>query len=180
MATLREFQFALQEKLELLRQRDELIADMRAEMLVKDDQIQSMKAELGKYRALVLNNASLRYPAVAHSPLIYSQSNCDNCSSPPPPPLEKRPHSSVGPNLSVPSRRSTFVANTYSKVFEIANQHPQQAYTVNSSFAPTTVTSACNTVTANGVREKRPAVSAEPTTYQTVSVKLNPSSKNEK
>ena len=53
MATLRDLQFALQQKIEELRQRDELIDDLELELDEKDALIQKLKNELDKYRAVI-------------------------------------------------------------------------------------------------------------------------------
>ncbi len=53
MATLRDLQFALQQKIEELRQRDELIDDLEIELDEKDALIQRLKNELDKYRAVI-------------------------------------------------------------------------------------------------------------------------------
>ena len=53
MATLRDLQFALQEKIEELRQRDELIDELELELDEKDLLIQRLQNELDKYRSVI-------------------------------------------------------------------------------------------------------------------------------
>eukprot|EP00057_Strongylocentrotus_purpuratus_P024325 XP_011678799.1 PREDICTED: cGMP-dependent protein kinase 1-like [Strongylocentrotus purpuratus] len=53
MATLRDLQFALQEKIEELRQRDELIDELELELDEKDVLIQRLQNELDKYRSVI-------------------------------------------------------------------------------------------------------------------------------
>ena len=58
MGTLRDLQLALQEKIEELRQRDELIDELELELDEKDCLIQTLQSELDKYRA-ILNTAKV-------------------------------------------------------------------------------------------------------------------------
>ncbi len=62
MCTLREMQFALREKLEELRQRDELIDELERELDEKDLLIEKLKTKLDKYRSILsqTNKASER------------------------------------------------------------------------------------------------------------------------
>lgn len=53
MASLRDLQYALQEKLEELRQRDELIDELELELDEKDTLIQRLQNELDKYRSVI-------------------------------------------------------------------------------------------------------------------------------
>ncbi|XP_005107533.1 uncharacterized protein LOC101852120 [Aplysia californica] len=53
MGTLRELQLALQEKIEELRQRDELIDELEGELDEKDSLIQRLQTELDKYRSVL-------------------------------------------------------------------------------------------------------------------------------
>lgn len=53
MGTLRELQLALAEKIEELRQRDELIDELEADLDEKDNLIQTLKNELDKYRSIL-------------------------------------------------------------------------------------------------------------------------------
>ncbi|XP_055503223.1 cGMP-dependent protein kinase 1 [Leucoraja erinacea] len=53
MGTLRDLQYALQEKIEELRQRDALIDELELELDQKDDLIQRLQNELDKYRSVV-------------------------------------------------------------------------------------------------------------------------------
>lgn len=64
MATLREFQIALQEKLEQLRQRDEIIFELESELAEKDSTIERLQIELGRYRCLLSSGNS---PGMASS-----------------------------------------------------------------------------------------------------------------
>ena len=168
MTTLRDFQIALQMKLEELRQKDELLEELQKEILSKDDQIKSLKTELGKYRSLVLNTASLQHPTHTHSPLIYSNPSFES--------LSDKYHTPLGPNRSVPSRRPAFTVSGYNKAFEMANQQPQHAYIVNNGA------SASNSQNGgNAIREKLPAISAEPTNCtQSLTMKPNHVPKNQK
>ena len=50
MGTLRDLQYALQEKIEELRQRDALIDELELELDQKDELIQRLQTELDKYR----------------------------------------------------------------------------------------------------------------------------------
>ena len=53
MGTLRDLQLALQEKIEELRQRDELIDELESELDEKDALIQQLQNELDKYRSVL-------------------------------------------------------------------------------------------------------------------------------
>ena len=53
MGTLRELQLALAEKIEELRQRDELIDELESDLDEKDNLIQTLKNELDKYRSIL-------------------------------------------------------------------------------------------------------------------------------
>ncbi|XP_005998649.1 cGMP-dependent protein kinase 1-like [Latimeria chalumnae] len=53
MGTLRDLQYALQEKIEELRQRDALIDDLELELDQKDELIQKLQNELDKYRSVL-------------------------------------------------------------------------------------------------------------------------------
>ncbi|XP_045082923.1 cGMP-dependent protein kinase 1-like [Coregonus clupeaformis] len=54
MGTLRDLQFALQLKIEELRQRDTLIDELELEMDAKDDLIRRLQGELDRYRATII------------------------------------------------------------------------------------------------------------------------------
>ncbi|KAL4641001.1 cGMP-dependent protein kinase 1-like isoform X1 [Arapaima gigas] len=60
MGTLRDLQYALQEKIEELRQRDALIDELELELDQKDELIQKLQNELDKYRSIVI-------PATQHA-----------------------------------------------------------------------------------------------------------------
>jgi len=53
MATLRELQLSLREKMEEVRQRDELIDELEAELEQKDALLNCLYSELDKYRSVV-------------------------------------------------------------------------------------------------------------------------------
>lgn len=53
MGTLRELQLALAEKIEELRQRDELIDELEADLDEKDHLIRTLKNKLDKYRCIL-------------------------------------------------------------------------------------------------------------------------------
>ena len=53
MATLRELQLSLREKMEEVRQRDELIDELEAELEQKDVLVNCLYSELDKYRSVV-------------------------------------------------------------------------------------------------------------------------------
>ena len=53
MGTLRDLQFALQLKIEQLRQRDTLIDELELELDAKDDLIRRLQGELDRYRATI-------------------------------------------------------------------------------------------------------------------------------
>jgi len=53
MATLRELQLSLREKIEEVRQRDELIDELEAELEQKDALLNCLYSELDKYRSVV-------------------------------------------------------------------------------------------------------------------------------
>ncbi|XP_035671466.1 uncharacterized protein LOC118412608 [Branchiostoma floridae] len=53
MGTLRDLQRALQEKIEELRERDELIDELELELEEKDQLIQRLQSELDKYRSVL-------------------------------------------------------------------------------------------------------------------------------
>lgn len=60
MATLRDFQLALQEKMEELRQRDELIDELEEELAEKETAIERLQIELGKYRSLIMSTPAFQ------------------------------------------------------------------------------------------------------------------------
>jgi len=53
MATLRELQLSLREKIEEVRQRDELIDELEAELEQKDALVNCLYSELDKHRSIV-------------------------------------------------------------------------------------------------------------------------------
>ncbi|KAL3877724.1 hypothetical protein ACJMK2_035389 [Sinanodonta woodiana] len=53
MGTLRDLQLALREKVEELRQRDDLIDELETELDEKDALIQTLQNELDKYRSIL-------------------------------------------------------------------------------------------------------------------------------
>ncbi|KAK6328698.1 hypothetical protein J4Q44_G00006760 [Coregonus suidteri] len=53
MGTLRDLQYAIQEKIEELRQRDALIDELELELDQKDELIQKLQNELDKYRSVI-------------------------------------------------------------------------------------------------------------------------------
>ncbi len=53
MGTLRDLQLALQEKIEELRQRDELIDELETELDEKDSLIQKLQSQLDKYKSVI-------------------------------------------------------------------------------------------------------------------------------
>ena len=59
MCTLREMQFALREKLEELRQRDELIDELERELDDKDILIEKLKTQLDKYKSILISATEL-------------------------------------------------------------------------------------------------------------------------
>ena len=59
MGTLRDLQLALQEKIEEVRQRDQLIDELEGELDEKDALIQTLRQELDKYRS-ILTTAKLK------------------------------------------------------------------------------------------------------------------------
>ncbi|KAH9487994.1 hypothetical protein Btru_066768 [Bulinus truncatus] len=63
MGTLRDLQLALQEKIEELRQRDDLIDELESELDEKESLIQRLQRELDKYRSVLPS-------ATANSPLL--------------------------------------------------------------------------------------------------------------
>lgn len=62
MGTLRDLQLSLSEKIQELRQRDELIDELESELDEKDDLIKRLQNELDKYRS-ILKPASTVQPA---------------------------------------------------------------------------------------------------------------------
>eukprot|EP00061_Rhincodon_typus_P003023 g19097.t1 len=72
MGTLRDLQYALQEKIEELRQRDALIDELELELDQKDDLIQRLQNELDKYRS-VIRPASKQSPGQCASSLQEQQ-----------------------------------------------------------------------------------------------------------
>lgn len=53
MGTLRDLQLKLRDKIDELRQRDELIDELEAELDQKDEIIQKLQMELDKYRSIL-------------------------------------------------------------------------------------------------------------------------------
>lgn len=74
MGTLRDLQFALQLKIEELRQRDTLIDELELELDTKDELIRRLQEELDRYRA----TASLPGPSAVSAgaePAAFNVSN---------------------------------------------------------------------------------------------------------
>lgn len=78
MGTLRDLQFALQLKIEELRQRDTLIDELELELDAKDDLIRRLQGELDRYRASLTpsgpsapSTGSLCHP---HTPELWKRS----------------------------------------------------------------------------------------------------------
>uniref|UniRef100_A0A8C9RLV9 cGMP-dependent protein kinase n=1 Tax=Scleropages formosus TaxID=113540 RepID=A0A8C9RLV9_SCLFO len=67
MGTLRDLQFALQLKIEELRQRDALIDELELELDAKDDLIRRLQGELDRYRATLVSNEPQRTKRLAIS-----------------------------------------------------------------------------------------------------------------
>ncbi|XP_078732875.1 cGMP-dependent protein kinase 1-like isoform X1 [Lampetra fluviatilis] len=61
MGTLRDLQYALQAKIEELRQRDQLIDELELELDQKDELIQKLRNELDKYRSVLLRPSGLHH-----------------------------------------------------------------------------------------------------------------------
>uniref|UniRef100_A0A665WF84 Cyclic nucleotide-binding domain-containing protein n=1 Tax=Echeneis naucrates TaxID=173247 RepID=A0A665WF84_ECHNA len=81
MGTLRDLQFALQLKIEELRQRDTLIDELELELDTKDELIRRLQEELDRYRATV----SLPGPsAVSAAPTDQTEKFISQMSMPPP------------------------------------------------------------------------------------------------
>lgn len=66
MATLREFQMALQEKLEEIRERDDFIEELEEEIFEKAASIEHLRLELAKYKSLVKALQSSHNSAAHH------------------------------------------------------------------------------------------------------------------
>ena len=58
MATLRELQLSLREKIEEVRQRDELIDELETELEHKDALVNCLYSELDKYRSVVRHHVT--------------------------------------------------------------------------------------------------------------------------
>ena len=67
MATLRDLQVALAEKIEELQQRDALIDELESELDEKDNLIQNLRNELEKYRSVLKVTAGQKRPVVEGS-----------------------------------------------------------------------------------------------------------------
>ncbi|XP_028990296.1 cGMP-dependent protein kinase 1 isoform X2 [Betta splendens] len=67
MGTLRDLQYALQEKIEELRQRDALIDELELELDQKDELIQRLQNELDKYRSVIRPATAQQVQAQQHS-----------------------------------------------------------------------------------------------------------------
>ena len=59
MCTLREVQRALQQKMEEVKQRDQLLDELEAELDEKDALIEKLQGELHKYRSIITASAEL-------------------------------------------------------------------------------------------------------------------------
>jgi len=59
MATLRELQLSLREKIEEVRQRDELIDELESELEQKDALVSCLYSELDKYRSIVRHRVTI-------------------------------------------------------------------------------------------------------------------------
>uniref|UniRef100_A0A3P8UKC1 cAMP-dependent protein kinase type II-alpha regulatory subunit n=1 Tax=Cynoglossus semilaevis TaxID=244447 RepID=A0A3P8UKC1_CYNSE len=67
MGTLRDLQYALQQKIEELRQRDALIDELELELDQKDELIQRLQNELDKYRSVIRPATAQQVQAQQHS-----------------------------------------------------------------------------------------------------------------
>jgi cGMP-dependent protein kinase len=63
MGTLRDLQLSLSEKIQELRQRDELIDELESELDDKDDLIKKLQNELDKYRSILKPASTVVQPA---------------------------------------------------------------------------------------------------------------------
>lgn len=136
MGTLRDLQLALQEKIEELRQRDELIDELEAELDEKDALIRKLQIELDKYRSVLISPGSPRTrqgladDSVPRSPFTNHVGN----------------HTSSNPTTT--STPVTTTASTTSTITKI--NHGAATHHLN--------TSTCG----SELRPKRTAISAEP------------------
>uniref|UniRef100_A0A7N9AVI0 cGMP-dependent protein kinase n=1 Tax=Mastacembelus armatus TaxID=205130 RepID=A0A7N9AVI0_9TELE len=73
MGTLRDLQFALQLKIEELRQRDRLIDELELELDTKDELIRRLQEELDRYRATLFNNPLLNVTSLSSLHAFRSQ-----------------------------------------------------------------------------------------------------------
>lgn len=62
MGTLRDLQLSLSEKIQELRQRDELIDELESELDDKDDLIKKLQNELDKYRSILKPASTMVQP----------------------------------------------------------------------------------------------------------------------
>lgn len=72
MGTLRDLQFALQLKIEELRQRDTLIDELELELDTKDELIRRLQEELDRYRTTVSPPGPSAVPAGTELPAFIS------------------------------------------------------------------------------------------------------------
>lgn len=63
IGTLRDLQLSLSEKIQELRQRDELIDELESELDEKDDLIKRLQNELDKYRSILKPASTVVQPA---------------------------------------------------------------------------------------------------------------------
>ena len=111
MASLRQLQLCLREKIEEVRQRDQLIDELEAELDEKDILVQKLYNELDKYRAIVRHYSSS--PPEIGEPPSSRPTNGFFASSPSP------PHSVASRNLGL----SRHDANHRCKNSSLYNYH---------------------------------------------------------
>lgn len=78
MGTLRDLQLALKEKIEELRQRDQLIDELEVELDEKDALIEKLQTELDKYRSVLKPATEQVVAAVAVAAVAVTGDNNDN------------------------------------------------------------------------------------------------------
>lgn len=138
MGTLRDLQLALQEKIEELRQRDELIDELEAELDEKDALIRKLQIELDKYRSVLISPGSPRTrqgladDSVPRSPFTNHVGNLTNSN----------------PTTPTPVTITAATASTTSTITRI--NHGAATHHLNSSTC------------GSELRPKRTAISAEP------------------
>ena len=179
MATLRQFQIALQDKLEEIGRRDELIDELEQELYEKDAEIERLHTELGKYRSLVANQQSgtscmangLQFATAVTKPVVYQTSAAPSSSATSVtvndgPTMMKMNNNCINMNMNASNAASVATSASH-----LVAGFGQWASSTNGkqTFQPI---NGGSTPPTNGKERRGTAVSAEPFNYATMATQV--------